>query len=44
VDTFPEGLLDELATVALPRFAMLRLRRDAESRRFLDGLTPSRDC
>jgi hypothetical protein len=38
VDTFPEGLLEELASVRLPRFGLLRLRRDVGGTRFLRGL------
>lgn len=38
VDTFPEGLLDELGSVRMPRLALLRVRRDADSERFHRGL------
>lgn len=39
VDTFPEGVLDELDdTFDRPRYALLRLRRDAGSERFQAGL------
>ncbi|MEZ4442655.1 MAG: hypothetical protein R3B72_26410, partial [Polyangiaceae bacterium] len=40
VDSFPEGLLDELDGVRVrgPRLGVLRLRRDAEAPRFRRGL------
>ncbi len=39
LDTFPEGLYDELSavTAAVPRVALLRCRRDAESERLRRG-------
>jgi hypothetical protein len=42
VDTFPEGLLDELQGIDVPRYALLRLRRDAGSMRFRRGLARCR--
>lgn len=38
VDTFPEGVRDELSEITTRRLALLRLRRDAEHARFRDGL------